>query len=284
MNSNRLYSNRSLTDTVNMVFDLVGEDWKKWTKMMVYFLLPFSVLMGAALASFDIESIDDLSPTIVSTLVVASVLSVVGCAVVTAMQILLVQWRDTHDGTLEGCEVATMWRMLPRPMLKCLGVIVIGFPLMVLALASVLIPIGGLLLLFAVLPVFMVCPIMLLEPKDSFLGHVKRAFSLGYSKWGRLILLVLIMGLVSFLINNAVAFPRAIYSIVESVFEFQTTDNVILSFVMDVCEYFLSVAQCFMSFVQMGLFVLAMTYHYGSVVTEKEDIGLESDIDNFAQL
>ena len=284
MNSNRLYSNRSLTETVNMVFDLVGEDWKKWTKMMVYFLLPFSVLMGAAIASFDIETIDDLSPKIGTTLAVAIVLSIVGCAVVTAMQILLVQWRDTHDGTLEGCEVATMWRMLPRPMLKCLGVIVIGTPLVALALASVIIPIGGLVLLFAVLPVFMVCPIMLLEPKNSFLSHFKRAFSLGYSKWGRLILMALIMGLVTFFINNAVAFPRAIYTMADSVFEFSTTDNVIWSFVMDVCDYVLSVAQCFMYFVQMGLFVLAMTYHYGSVVAEAEDIGLESDIDNFAQL
>ena len=53
---------------------------------------------------------------------------------------------------------------------------------------------------------------------------------------------------------------------------------------MDVCDYVLSVAQCFMFFVEMGLFVLAMTYHYGSVVAETEDIGLESDIDNFAQL
>lgn len=284
MNSNRLYSNRSLTETVNMVFDLVGEDWKKWTKMMVYFLLPFSVLMGAAIASFDIDTIDDLSPKIGTTLAVAFVLSIVGCAVVTAMQILLVQWRDTHDGTLEGCEVATMWRMLPRPMLKCLGVIVIGTPLVALALASVIIPVGGLVLLFAVLPVFMVCPIMLLEPKNSFLSHIKRAFSLGYSKWGRLILMALIMGLVTFFINNAVAFPRAIYTMADSVFEFSTTDNVIWSFVMDVCDYVLSVAQCFMYFVQMGLFVLAMTYHYGSVVAEAEDIGLESDIDNFAQL
>ena len=284
MNSNRLYSNRSLTETVNMVFDLVGEDWKKWTKMMVYFLLPFSVLMGAAIASFDIETIDDLSPKIGTTLAVAFVLSIVGCAVVTAMQILLVQWRDTHDGSLEGCEVATMWRMLPRPMLKCLGVIVIGTPLVALALASVIIPVGGLVLLFAVLPVFMVCPIMLLEPKNSFLSHIKHAFSLGYSKWGRLILMALIMGLVTFFINNAVAFPRAIYTMADSVFEFSTTDNVIWSFVMDVCDYVLSVAQCFMYFVQMGLFVLAMTYHYGSVVAEAEDIGLESDIDNFAQL
>ena len=284
MNSNRLYSNRSLTETVNMVFDLVGEDWKKWTKMMVYFLLPFSVLMGAAIASFDIETIDDLSPKIGTTLAVAFVLSIVGCAVVTAMQILLVQWRDTHDGSLEGCEVATMWRMLPRPMLKCLGVIVIGTPLVALALASVIIPVGGLVLLFAVLPVFMVCPIMLLEPKNSFLSHIKHAFSLGYSKWGRLILMALIMGLVTFFINNAVAFPRAIYTMADSVFEFSTTDNVIWSFAMDVCDYVLSVAQCFMYFVQMGLFVLAMTYHYGSVVAEAEDIGLESDIDNFAQL
>ena len=119
MNSNRLYSNRTLTDTVNMVFDLVGENWKKWIKMMVYFLLPFSVLMGAALASFDIVdfTIKGVSYSVGTVLVTAFVLSIVGCAVVTAMQILLVQWRDTHDGTLAVCEGAMMWRMLSRPML-----------------------------------------------------------------------------------------------------------------------------------------------------------------------
>ena len=284
MNSNRLYSNRTLTDTVNMVFDLVGENWKKWFKMMAFFLLPFSVLIGASLASVDIETIDDLTPSLGITFAIALVLSVVGCTVVTAMQILLVQWRETHDGTLDGCEVSTMWHMLPRPALKCLGVIAIGFPLTALALFSIIIPIAGLLLMFTVLPIFLVCPIMLLESDGSILSYVKRAFSLGYKKWGRLILIALIMGLVMFLINNAVAFPRAIYTIAESVFELPTTDNVVWSFMMDVLDYILSVTQCFMAFVQMGLFVLAMTYHYGSVVAELEDISLESDIDNFAQL
>ena len=245
--------------------------------MMAYFLLPFSVLLGTMLANFDIE----MSSFRMTYVVASGILSFVGCAVVTALQILLLKWHETHNGTLDGCDMGTMWRMLPKSALKCLVVIIIGTPLIV---ASFLFPIIGLVAVFAMLPVFLICPIMLLEPKDSLVNNTKRAFSLGHKKWGRLILLALIMGLVSILINNAAAFPRAIYTIAESVFEFSTTDNVIWSFIMDVCDYVLSVAQCFMFFVEMGLFVLAMTYHYGSVVAETEDFGLESDIDNFAQL
>ena len=44
------------------------------------------------------------------------------------------------------------------------------------------------------------------------------------------------------------------------------------------------VAECFVVFVGIGMFVLAITFHYGSVATEAEDLGLESDIDDFAKL
>lgn len=279
MNINRLYRNRTLTDNVNMVFDFVGENWRKWFKMMAYFLLPFSVLLGTTLAKFDTETF-----TFNITLVGSFILFFVGCAVVTALEILLVRWYDTHDGTLDECSVATVWRMLPKATLKCLVSIVIGTPLIVVSLLFNIIPIIGLLAVFAMLPVFLVCPIMLLEPKDSLWNKAKRAFSLGHKKWGRLILITLIMGVVAILINNAITFPLAIYTALDSTFQISTTDSVFWSFLGDVFEYILSVAQCFMIFIEMGLFVLAMTYYYGSVATEVEDIGLESDIDNFANL
>ena len=177
-----------------------------------------------------------------------------------------------------------MWRMLPGPTLKCLVAIIIGTPLVILSFLGNIIPIIGMVVVFATLPVFLVCPIMLLESKDSLLGKFKRAFSLGYQKWGRLILITIIMAVVSFLINNAITFPMAIYTAIDSSFQLSTTDSVFWSFLMDVFEYVISVAQCFMIFVEIGLFVLAMTYYYGSVATEVEDIGLESDIDNFAHL
>ena len=92
------------------------------------------------------------------------------------------------------------------------------------------------------------------------------------------------MGAVSVLINNAITFPYFMYLALESTLELSTTSSVFWSFLIDIFKYVISVAQCFMIFVEMGLFVLAMTYYYGSVATEVEDIGLESDIDNFAQL
>ena len=155
---------------------------------------------------------------------------------------------------------------------------------MAFAVLCNIIPIIGLAAVFAALPVFLICPIMLLEHQDSLLNNTKRAFSLGHKKWGRLILITLIMGVVSLLINNAITFPSAIYKVLDSTFQLSATNSVFWSFLIDVFEYLICVAQCFMLFVEMGLFVLAMTYYYGSVATEVEDIGLESDIDNFAQL
>ncbi len=279
MNSNRLYSNRTLTDNVNMVFDFVGEHWREWARMMAYFLLPFCVLLGAAISNFDIDRFSFGLAGVASL-----VLGVAGCAVVTALQVLLVKWHEDHNGTLDGCNMAAMWRVLPGAALRCVVVIVLGTPVIVLSFLLNVVPGLGILATLALLPVFMVCPIMLLEPGGTLWNKTKRAFSLGHKKWGRLILTVLLMGVVSMLINNAITFPLAIYIALDSVLELSTFDSVLWSFVGDVFQYILSVAQCFMSFVEMGLFVLAMTYHYGSVATEVEDIGLESEINNFANL
>lgn len=264
-----------------MVFDFVGENWRTFFKMMIYFLLPFSVLLGTTLAAFRDDSSTSISTT---TYVVSIGLFLVGCAVVTALQILLVKWHETHNGTLDGCNAATLWGMMPKASLKCLGIILLWTPLLILSFAAVIIPILGFVAIFAVLPIFLLCPIMLLESNNSILDMGKRAFSLGFKKWGTLIMIAIIMSILAALINNAVTFPLAIVTIVESILELPVSDSDLWSFLTGTLLYVLCVVESFMFFVEIGLLVLAMTYHYGSVATETEDLGLESDIDNFAQL
>lgn len=273
--------NRTLTEILNKVFDFVGENWRQWFKIMIYYLLPFSALLGTTLASVyrgSFTSMPDMAYA------VSIALFIVGCAVVTALQILLVKWYDTHNYTLEGCNAATLWREMPKTFLKCLGIVVLGTPFVALAITSIIIPIVGFILVFAGLPVFMVCPIMILESQKSLLGSIKRAFSLGYKKWWSLILVAVVMVLVAILINNAITFPLGIFMVLQSTLELETHGSVIWSFIIDCLFYIMSVAECFIIFVEIGLFVLAMTYHYGNVAAEVEDIGLESDIDNFAHL
>lgn len=272
---------RSLTDNVNMVFDFVGENWRLWLKLMAYFFLPFSVILGSTFASLLVESEPTMSD---AAYVLSSILFIAGCAVVTALQITLVKWYENHNCTLDGCNMAALRHIMPRTVLECLGIILLGTPVIILAFSSIIIPIVGFVIIFAVLPIFLVCPIKFLEPQNSFVGVVKQAFSIGYKKWGKLIAITLIMGLVTMLINNAITFPLGIYITLDSVLELSKSDSVIWSFIDDVFVYVICVAECFMIFVEMALFVLAMTYHYGSVATEVEDTGLESDIDNFAQL
>jgi len=283
MSSNRLYARRTLSDTLNMVFDFVGENWRKWFKLMIYFLLPFSVLLGATIATF----YKDTEEFTMSTMgyVVSIVLFIVGCAVVTALEILLVKWHEDHNGTLDGCDAAGLWRMMPKTSLKCLGIIVLWSPVVAMELAMILVPVIGLGFIFVMLPIFMTCPIMILESNNSISDMTKRAFSLGFKKWGTFILIAVVMVLVAVLINNAATFPLGLFKAFESLFEKSTTaDSMLWSFLADVIRYVLCVAECFVVFVGIGMFVLAITFHYGSVATEAEDLGLESDIDDFAKL
>lgn len=281
MNNYRLYTKRTLTENVNMVFDFVGENWRQWFKIMLYFLLPFSVVLGTTIAALNEDLYTYFSE---NTPVIPIVLLILGYVVDTTLVILMVKWHETHNGSLEGCDGATMLRMMPKPTLKCLGIIVLWTPVLALAIASIVIPIIGFVLIFAMLPVFLLCPIMLLEPKTSFLGMTKRAFTLGYKKWGALILLAIIMSIVGVLLNNAVSFPLGIFTVVRTLLEDSTSSSMFWSLLTDVLFYILYVAECFMIFVETGLFVLAMTYYYGSVAAEVEDIGLENEIDNFPNL
>ena len=281
MNNYQLYRHRSVSDNVNMVFDFVGENWKKWLKMMVYFLLPFSVILGIVIATFYSDTETSMSST---AYVLFIVLFILGSAVATALEMLLIQWYETHGGTLDGCNMATMWRMMPGATLRCLLLIVTSLPILLLSVLAIIIPIAGLAAIFAVLPVFLSAPIMMLEPKDSLLNVIKRAFSLGYKKWGALILISLIMGLVGFLLNNATTFPLGMLVSLKELLVDPNTGSVFWSFVTDIATYVLCVAGSFISFIEMGLFIHAITCHYGSVPAEVEDIDLDNDIDNFAQL
>ena len=85
MNNYQLYRHRSVSDNVNMVFDFVGENWKKWLKMMVYFLLPFSVILGIAIATFYSDTETSMSST---AYVLFIVLFILGSAVATALEML----------------------------------------------------------------------------------------------------------------------------------------------------------------------------------------------------
>lgn len=281
MNSNRLYMNRKPAETVNRAFDFVGENWRLWSRVMAYFLLPFSVPLGATLASLFREGDTSISDMAIAT---SLVLFIGGCAVVTALEVLMVKWSEAHDGTLDGCTVSTLWRMMPKAVLKCLAVIVLGIPLMALTVVSIVIPVVGFASMFAVLPAFMVCPMWLLEPEQSLWEAVKRAFSLGFKRWGSLILLAVILGVVTMIINNAVTFPLGIFMALQSLLEVSDSDSVFWSLGIDIVSYVMSVAACFIIFVEIGLSTLAMTYHYGSVASQVEDIGLENDIENFANL
>ncbi|MBR2085020.1 MAG: hypothetical protein IJ879_10615, partial [Muribaculaceae bacterium] len=141
MNNYQLYRNRSVSDNVNMVFDFVGENWKKWLMMKVYFLLPFSVILGIVIATFYSDTDTPMSSTAYMLFIV---LFILGCAVATALEMLLIQWRETHGGTLDGCDMAAMWRMMPRATLRCLLLIVTSIPILLLAVLAIIIPIAGL--------------------------------------------------------------------------------------------------------------------------------------------
>ena len=273
--------NRTITDNVNLVFDFVGENWRLWLKVMIYYLMPFSVLLGTTIATFYDDSDKSMSSMMTT---ISIVLFIVGCIVVTTLQLLLVKWNESHDGTLDGCDATTLWHQSPKAFFKCMGIMVLWTPLVALGIIAIVIPIVGLVVTFAVLPVFFMCPIMLLEQENSFSSITGRAFSLGFKKWGKLILIAVIMVIVALLLNNTVTFPLGLFNAMELLLADSSPDSTTWSFVSDIVHYILYVAECFMIFVEIGLFVLAMTFHYGSVAAEVEDIGLDSDIENFAQL
>ena len=288
-NRHPLYKVRSTSEKMNVAFDFVRENWRQWLKFSLYFLLPLSVIqasVGNALMNVIFAEKDFTG----SLAVIGSLVFFVGLAVDTALMIMLIKWCLNHTDGLSQCTMSHLWRVMPQASAKCLLawliIVIITIPVMVISvLGSLIIPLLVVIVFFVLLPVLIICPIYLLEENVAIVPAAKRAFSLGYKRWGEIILVALVMLITVMMLGNAIHIPYFFALFFQEQFSSGNIEgSFVWKMVLDAIVYVLTVMECFSWYLGLALFTIVLTYHYGSVAAAVEDIALVNDIDDFANL
>lgn len=286
-NPHPLYKSRTMTEKMNVSFDFVRENWRQWLKFSLYFLLPLSIVQGAAVDSFwDMQN--DIKAFSWSVIVLNVSVFFIGLAVDTALMIMFIKWCQTHSDGLSQCSMSYLRSVMPKATLRCLMawlvIFVITLPaLLVSVLGSIVIPFFVIIVFFLLLPLLMMCPIYLLEDNATFVSSLKRSFSLGLKRWGAIILVAVVAILTIVFLENVVNIPYVVANFVKAqIFSNTDTESLVWKVLLEMLVYVVNVLHCFVTYLGIAMFTLVMTYHYGSLAVEVENVDLESEIDNFA--
>lgn len=281
-----LYAERTVSEQVNTTFDLVRSQWRQWLRMSAYVLLPLSIVQGLGVNNILAAILYDTDFPVASG-VMAGVVALVGLSLMSALMIELLRWHHTHADGLQGVTFAQLWPRLWRSALKCvpawLLAVVIMVPGILLAMVmSLLIPVMVLLFVAAMLPLWQVPPVYLLEGV-GFWTAFRRAFQLGYSRWGKLVGLNFMMLVAVLIIQSTTTIPMTVAGVAVSELGHSSSAYELKVF-MQLMVYLGAVLHSVVTYVGLSLTVIANTLYYTSVGTEVEQVNIESEIENFENL
>ena len=126
-------------------------------------------------------------------------------------------------------------------------------------------------------------PAIYLYERLSLFNSVKRAFKLGFADWGRMIGLGLIMLLVYYVLTGCLTVPWMVCMAIKANL-FDNTISLETKLVINIVFYVLTILYSFAMYLASSFFILAMTFHYGSVTADTEDASLSYEIENFEKL
>lgn len=281
-----LYAVRNMSEKVSATFAIIRDNWRPMLRLTAYVMVPISIVQGLGVNNLFASLFNDTAFPVWSA-VVAGVFTLMGVSAITALMITLLQWHDQHDDGMAGVTLTALRQPLAKAFVKCvpawLLIAVVVVPgVMVTGAAFFFIPFLVLVFMAAILPLWLVSPVYVLEG-CSFFTAVKRAFKLGYSAWGQLVGLAFIMWLTAFIMQNVVTIPWTVAGVSINTLGSEGSDYT-WKVVMQIVFYVTTIVQCLFSYVGLGLFTIAFTLHYSSVASDTEQVNIEAEIENFENL
>ncbi|MCC8187275.1 MAG: hypothetical protein LIP08_07140 [Bacteroides sp.] len=297
------YKKRQLGEKLNAAIDFMKENWRILFKMMVYIILPLSLLQGLSLSKTITAIITGdwlYGETTSPGEGLITLIGVIGSLYLAAMIYTLMKRYNDHEERLEG---VTFAEVLPQ-VNKGVGRLLLFGLTFVLAIfifalvGGVLFAVTGLssaaslvfLLLFIVLFVALLVPfqltqaILLFERNLSISQVWSQTFRLGYATWGGTFMLGLIASIVITVCALVVALPLIVFSTVQGLFSLSSAAASGTSATYGLVQYLLSVVVSFFSCVASIFFYVVMAYQYAHARETMDHVTLESDIDQFDDL
>lgn len=304
-----LYASRSIGETLSATFDFVTQNFVPLIKFLAAFLLPVSALMGLSYQSMfssfaNIENLNDETDMILS--VVMSYLPVlllclIGALLTVAVTYTLMQKYQQRDNLLKGLTLSeikpllkhNLWRVFKMLLLLTLLGIV-AFVVLVLV-ATMIMSIGSkfeaflfllyMAMLAIALPLGLVLPLCVFEPKLGLFSCVKKALRLGFKTWGTLFVVMLVITMLVQIVSFILMIPFLFTTMTTMFFEIDSTQYASLAYTssawFSVLTFASSLLFCFGLLLMSALSFVAFAFCYGRAADKVEGVSVKNAVQNF---
>lgn len=304
-----LYASRSIGETLSATFDFVTQNFVTLIKFLAAFLLPVSALMGLSYQSMfssfaNIENINDETEQILS--VVMSYLPVlllclIGALLTVAVTYTLMQKYQQRDNLLKGLTLNeikpllkhNLWRVLKMLLLLTL-IGMVAFVVLVLV-ATMIMSIGSkfeaflfllyMAMLAIALPLGLVLPLCVFEPKLGLFSCVKKALRLGFKTWGTLFVVMLVITMLVQIVSFILMIPFLFTTMTTMFFEIDSSQYASLAYTssawFSVLTFASSLLFCFGLLLMSALSFVAFAFCYGRAADKVEGVSVKNAVQNF---
>lgn len=304
-----LYASRSIGETLSATFDFVTQNFVPLIKFLAAFLLPVSALMGLSYQSMfssfaNIENLNDETDMILS--VVMSYLPVlllclIGALLTVAVTYTLMQKYQQRDNLLKGLTLSeikpllkhNLWRVFKMLLLLTLLGIV-AFVVLVLV-ATMIMSIGSkfeaflfllyMAMLAIALPLGLVLPLCVFEPRLGLFSCVKKALRLGFKTWGTLFVVMLVITMLVQIVSFILMIPFLFTTMTTMFFEIDSTQYASLAYTssawFSVLTFASSLLFCFGLLLMSALSFVAFAFCYGRAADKVEGVSVKNAVQNF---
>lgn len=304
-----LYASRSIGETLSATFDFVTQNFVPLIKFLAAFLLPVSALMGLSYQSMfssfaNIENLNDETDMILS--VVTSYLPVlllclIGALLTVAVTYTLMQKYQQRDNLLKGLTLSeikpllkhNLWRVFKMLLLLTL-IGMVAFVVLVLV-ATMLMSIGSkfeaflfflyMAMLAIALPLGLVLPLCVFEPKLGLFSCVKKALRLGFKTWGTLFVVMLVITMLVQIVSFILMIPFLFTTITTMFFEIDSSQYASLAYTssawFSVLTFASSLLFCFGLLLMSALSFVAFAFCYGRAADKVEGVSVKNAVQNF---
>lgn len=304
-----LYASRSIGETLSATFDFVTQNFVPLIKFLAAFLLPVSALMGLSYQSMfssfaNIENLNDETEQILS--VVMSYLPVlllclIGALLTVAVTYTLMQKYQQRDNLLKGVTLSeikpllkhNLWRVFKMLLLLTLLGIV-AFVVLVLV-ATMIMSIGSkfeaflfllyMAMLAIALPLGLVLPLCVFEPRLGLFSCVKKALRLGFKTWGTLFVVMLVITMLVQIVSFILMIPFLFTTMTTMFFEIDSTQYASLAYTssawFSVLTFASSLLFCFGLLLMSALSFVAFAFCYGRAADKVEGVSVKNAVQNF---
>lgn len=302
------YRVRDFGEKFSATFDFLKENWQLLFRLVVYLLLPLSLLQGLA-----VNGLMSSAPTYDSSanIVFSSdtltfglsymgtlFLGIVGASLICAVCYAAIDYYNSHDDRLRTATLATLRPLVIRNFKRVLAIyvgagVIIGLAIILLTMftfalfnafggiAFLLIVVG---IIALVVPVSYLAPIYLFEDGATVGGTIRRSFRLGFHSWwsafGFLFVISLVVGIIEMILIipfYIMTFARLMLGVGgENIADFGTP---LYSFGV----YLLSVIATFGNYLFSSITFTGMAYQYSSVAEDVDHLSIDADIEHFEQ-